>query len=322
MGLTVLSYALVQAISDSVDEIRREVFAGPTPRFLYHYTRADKVESIVQSRSIWAKSIKEQTDKGEISHAVELLTQAAGRIAHSEPSTFAKDVLGRLPFFMEERKEWIFIACFCEDSESEVHWERYGDYCLAFPFPRAGVKALSILDVRAECWYQRVIYDEARQRNAIESAIQSVALALARNATGINDGFWAQANIDFHARNVAQLLLRLAVGFKRESFADEGEWRIVCSPRLGTNSSAPKYEDECFNVNIRQSPFPHVSFRIQPDRNITQPVPFVDWRHNPSHCDVQDLDRINKTLRMYGREDLIRSNSTLHSDQATSTSTP
>ena len=227
MGLQVFSLGLTEAISDSVGEIHRALFAGTAPRFLYHYTAADKVAGIVQSRSIWARCINDQTDPGEISHAAGLVTQAAEQTAQSEPSIFAKDVLRRLPFFMEERKKWMFIACFCEDSESAVHWERYGNYCLAFPAPWTGTKALGILDLRAECWYQRVIYNEERQRNAIEGAIRSVVLALSRNTAGVNEGPWAQAMKAMCARNAAQLLLRLAVGFKRDSYADEREWRIV-----------------------------------------------------------------------------------------------
>jgi len=307
MGFQVSSIGLTQAISDSVGEIYRELFDGPAPKFLYHYTAADKLESIVQSRSIWATCINDQTDQGEISHAAGLVTQAAKQIAQSEPSVFARDVLGRLPFFMEERKNWMFIACFCEDSGSAVHWERYGNYCLAFSTPWTGMKALGILDLRAECWYQRVIYNEERERNAIERTIRSVVLALGRNTAGTNDGPWASAMIDGCARNTAQLLLRLAVGFKRESFEDEREWRIVCSPRLGTNSSAPIFDDECFSVNIKQSPFRHIPLRIHQDCNTARPVPFLHWSHNPTLCDLQGLDRINRILRAHGREDLTHS---------------
>ena len=309
MGLQVSSFALTQMTSESVREIYREVFAGQDPQSLHHYTKADTVVSIVQSRSLWATCIDDQTDKGEISHTSGLVTLAAEQILHAEPSIFARDVLRRLPFFMEERKKWIFIACFCANSDSSLHWATFGSYCLEFPVPGTRLSALSLLDSRNECWYQRVIYNEEIQRKAIERALRSIVLALARHTAGSNEGPWAQAMIDMCARNAAQLLLGLAVGFKRESFADEKEWRIVCSPRLASNNSAPAMEDENFAVNIKQSPFRHILLQIHRDWNIFQPllvppVPFLNWSHNPSHCEHQELERINGILKANNREDL------------------
>jgi len=103
-GLTSFQAGLTEAISDSVGR-SSGALRRTAPRFLYHYTAADKVAGIVQSRSIWARCINDQTDPGEISHAAGLVTQAAEQTAQSEPSIFAKDVLRRLPFFMEERKK-------------------------------------------------------------------------------------------------------------------------------------------------------------------------------------------------------------------------
>jgi hypothetical protein len=309
MSFHVSNLSLTITISDAVRKICKELFAGPGPQLLHHYTSAAKVEDIVQSRSLWATCIDDQSDKTEISHASGLVTRLTEEVACSGTPSFATDVLRRLPFFMEERKQWIYIACFCGERDSVSHWRDYGNYCLTFPTPRTEAPSLALSDTQAECWYQRVIYDEGLQRNAIERALRSIVLALFHHTYGHNEGPCAPAMVDSCARNSAQLLLSLAVGFKRNSFEREREWRIVCAPRLGSNSSAPASIDENFNVNVRQSPQRHLLLQIRRTQVLFQPmliapVPFLHWSHNPTHYNVQELDRINNVLKANNRTDL------------------
>jgi hypothetical protein len=236
MGFHIWNQNLTSAISDAIAEINKVLFAGSAPRFLHHYTSAATVEAIVQSRSLWATCIGDQSDKTEISHASELVTELAEEVSRSETHAFAIDVLKRLPFYMEERKQWIYIACFCDDHDSGLHWREYGDYRLTFHASWTGAPALSMSDFQADCRYQPVIYDERLQRNAIERALRLIVLAISSNTGGHNQGPWAQAMVDNCARNVAQLLLGVVVGFKRKLFEGEREWRIVCAPRLGNNN--------------------------------------------------------------------------------------
>ena len=312
MGFQLSSLSLTIAISDAVGEIYRELFSGPGPQLLHHYTSAATVQAIAQSRSLWATCIDDQSDKTEISHASGLVTQLAEEISHRGTPAFATDVLRSLPSFMEERKQWIYIACFCDDHDSALHWGKYGNYCLTFPAPWTGQPSLAVPDPQAECWYQRVIYDEGSHRGAIERALKSIVVALSRNTSGRNEGPWAQAMVDNCARNAAQQLLSLAVGFKRKSFEDEREWRIVCAPRLGSNSSAPKYIDDIFSVNVKRSPRRHLLLQIRREPVLFQPrldapVPFLDWSHNPDHYDTQELQKINSALKANDRADLASS---------------
>jgi hypothetical protein len=309
---SVSNLSLTLAIDESLREIRRELFDGPPPQFLHHYTKySSVVESIVRNRSLWATSIADQFDQTEISHASEIVVRLAEEIRCSEISEFSLNVLKRLPFFMEERKQWIFIACFCDHHDSDLHWREYGDYRLTFPPPWSGMPSLALSDPQAECWYQRVIYDERLQRDAIERALRSISLAISHNTSGQNEGPWAQAMVDSCARNTAQVLLRLAVGFKRSSFRGEKEWRIVCAPRLGSNSSAPRLVDENFAVNIKRSPRPHVLLQIHLERRLFEPllippVPFLEWRGTPNRLNGKAIGEINEALRSNHRADLVR----------------
>jgi hypothetical protein len=240
-----------------------------------------------------------------------MVIHLATEIQRSEISRFSFEVLERLPFFMEERKPWLFIACFCDKHDSDLHWRDYGDYRLTFPAPGAGRPSLKLLDPDSECWYQRVIYEEGLQRRAIKRALRSILLAVSDNTSGQNEGPWAQAMVDGCARNVAQLLLGLAVGFKRISYKGEREWRIVCAPRLGSNNSAPKWIDEKFAVNIKRSPRPHVLLQVRAEHRLFEPllvppVPFLDWAWNPNGGDHEAIRGINQILRSDDRADLVR----------------
>jgi hypothetical protein len=311
MSFHVWSLNLVLEIAEAVRELSLELFSGPRPEFLHHYTSATTVEAIAQSRSLWATCVNDQSDQTEITHASGLVMRLAEAVSDSGTPAFATDVLKRLPFYMEERKQWIYIACFCDDHDSALHWKTYGAYRLTFPSPWTGVPSLALSDIQADCWYQRVIYDEGLQERAIERALGSSVLAISRNTSGANMGPWAKAMVDNCARNAAQLLLSLAVAFKQRSFQDEKEWRIVCAPRLGSNSSAPGLIDENFNANVKQSPRRHLLLQVRRELLLFQPVfiapvPFLNWAQSPSHVNSQEIDRINNVLKANHRTDLIR----------------
>jgi hypothetical protein len=147
VGLAISNMSLSLAVANSLREIQREVFRRPAPRSLHHYTKtAETVQSVAESRQLWATCIADQSDQFEISHAAHLVVRSASAIQRSETSDFSIDVLQRLPFFMEERKRWMFIACFCDDDDSEMHSRDYGDYRLTFPAPWTGGPSLKLPD--------------------------------------------------------------------------------------------------------------------------------------------------------------------------------
>lgn len=311
MGFSVFSTSLTSAISEALREIRSELFRGPVPHRLHHYTRAATVESVVQGRALWATCIAEQLDQTEISHTSDIVTQFAEKLLSPEANAFSDNVLRRLPFFMEERKRWVFIACFCDDQDSALHWNKYGDYRLTFPAPCTTAPSLSPIDFQAEYWCQQVLYDERLQRDAIERALRAIVLAISENTNGRNEGPWAKAIADNCARNAAQLLLGLAVAFKQSSFSGEREWRVVCAPHLGSNNSAPTWIDDNFSLNIKRSPRSHVLLQVQRDKGSFQPllvpaVPFLHWSWNPNRYNAQEVDRINDLLAANDRADLLR----------------
>ena len=156
MGFSVSNLSLTLSISESLRGIQHELFNGPVPQILHHYTKSSSVvQSIVRNRCLWATCIADQSDQTEISHASEMVARLGAQLQGAKISEFARSVFKRLPFFMEERKRWIFIACFCDDHDLDLHWREYGDFRLTFPSPWSSAPALKLSDPHAECWYQR-----------------------------------------------------------------------------------------------------------------------------------------------------------------------
>jgi hypothetical protein len=307
MGFHVHTQDLTLAVASGIRDVCRDIFGGTAPKEIHHYTHAYVVRSIIETRSVWATCIDGQAaDKGEVSHASALVAEAVAELSRSKIPSFAADVLHRLPHFMEERKRWVFITCFCDDDESTTHYARFGPYRLTFPAPWAEPETLDLQDSAADCWYQRVVYSGEKQRTAIGRALHAILSAVSLYTGGNNTGPMASWMVDSCARIAGQLLLGLGLGFKPERFEDEREWRIICCPRLGHNSSAPSQADENFAVHIKNSSRRHVLLKINRQWRIFQPVlmppvPFRRWGVDPARSTPAETNAIEEIVRRHSR---------------------
>lgn len=74
--------SLSLAISAALREIQTELFRGPVPDLLHHYTSAIAVESIGQTRALWGTCLADQSDQTEVSHTAALVTQLAEELSN------------------------------------------------------------------------------------------------------------------------------------------------------------------------------------------------------------------------------------------------
>src|ERR1700722_7590979 len=95
MGLAISNMSLTLSLAEALREIQTELFSGPAPKCLHHYTRAAALESIIVGRAIWGTCIADQADQTEISYTAAIVTQFAGCFSHLEGTDFARDVLSR-----------------------------------------------------------------------------------------------------------------------------------------------------------------------------------------------------------------------------------
>lgn len=310
MGFRVHNLGLNEAIAESVRQIGKRLYDGPAPSALYHYTAAERVVSIVNGRCVWATSLADQSDQSELLHAIEIVRVSSESIIGAGKAQRNADVLRAIAPSMEERRNWFFIACFCGNEDSHHHQKTYGNCCLRFEAPWMKRPHLTLVGSHVDCWYQRVIYDPSIQSDAITEALHAIADALDRNTSGFNEGPWQPFMTSGCARIAAHHLLAIALGFKRKEFIDDGEWRIVCCPRLNPLSSAPSMADENFRVAIKLGVRRHVELTVPREYRLFEPllippVPFVQVIPNMDAYTGAEFEKVRRALRENGREDLF-----------------
>lgn len=275
---------------------------------LHHYTSADTFEKIIEGRALWATCVADQKDDKEITYAAELLSLASRAILRSGATGLAGDIVERLPYFIEERKGFTFIACFCEEERSVRHFSEYGPYRLTFDGPGSNGPYLGTIIPKSKLWFQQVIYDAKKQQQALTASVAAVVDAVARCSDGRSEGGGPRWLTDSVARNAAQIILGMAIGFKRPLYKWERERRLVCCPRLGANSSSPKADDEEFLSLTKRVPRRHLELEVLREVKffeplLRRPVPIIAWESAQRGSD-QTIAVIQRALIRNGRADL------------------
>lgn len=97
------------------------------PPVLYHYTDAQGLMSIVDSKELWATNVLYLNDASEIRYAHDLAREFIATLAPD--STIYRTLrkgLGYLSFLMDEGDVDIFISCFSSEPDLLSQWRAYG----------------------------------------------------------------------------------------------------------------------------------------------------------------------------------------------------
>jgi hypothetical protein len=242
-------------------EIARSTFRGPGPRILCHYTRRESFEKILETRTLWATCLTEQSDKTELRHGIALVEEIAMKLLDREGNPFVQNVLSGLADFMRSRRSMLFITCFCSGAASPFHVERYGPVCLRFTQPRGGAPPLTLKGMGGESWFSPAIYGENDQRRVVRNFLERASNLLVKHSTGSPEWGGAEWMASTPRRDLGQCLLSIVASFKRKKFRRDREWRLIFSPTLSLSNSAPGLVDERFSSFIETQPRRHVSLR-------------------------------------------------------------
>ena len=119
-----------------------------------------------------------------------------------------------------------YIACFCENGDLLSQWREYSDHLgghsLGFDtlqLNRLGQKGI---------YLRKVVYDIDTQESLVVSAIEQ-ALALLEELTADQSVEEADNTIAAVGHVLSSHMPEYLHGFKDPSFAEEREWRLVCS---------------------------------------------------------------------------------------------
>jgi len=211
---------------------------------LYHYTSAEGLRGIVESKCLHASLAYLLNDSSEVLYGCDIVLSAIPQLkdAYSgRTTTLVSRVLDDLNAsfsFESNRPTWthsIFVACFCASDNLLSQWRAYGQqggYSLgiaASPSPN--------LQPEPKTFTARLIRVEYNRQTQIQSCLQLLRDILSKiSSEDLAIAVANQSQYSFHKYEkfytvIQDLLIEKIVGFKNPAFAEEREWRLVARQR-------------------------------------------------------------------------------------------
>jgi len=277
------------------------------PDQLYHYTNADGILGIIESRVIRATHIDCLNDASEGRYAHALLTEELLRRRHQLLATVRenpKNPHARAVLAFNERLQELvphalgelggYVACFCEHGNLLSQWRAYGPqggYALGFPF-----QTLAFVHRPGIVSLERVVYDLATQRRIISDVLDCADTHLAGQvAAGLTES-QLRAVADEAASDMWSFTFAALVAFKDPAFSEEREWRLT------VHQPWPSAERLRLRPRFRARQNRVVPF-VDVDLSVKQRLPLRSLRLGPGH-DAAAATTLGLLLSAHGLHDV------------------
>lgn len=211
--------------------------ASEQPTHVYHYTTADGLKGIIESKRLWASGAYFLNDTSEIEYGCELTARILEESAVAPETEFIGKVLDKArsilmdPIQRETRTATYYVACFCETDNLLSQWRTYGRQGGFAP----GFRVADTRHLRSEpmtSTFGKVLYDKAEQLGLIHDLVIKVLSLLKRDDVVRGDASnLSGEDVSYAGQEVAQMLLWGTTFLKAPDFAEEHEWRLICQPR-------------------------------------------------------------------------------------------
>lgn len=228
------------------------------PSLLYHYTTAEGLKGILESKTIWATDAEFLNDAQELRYGRDELYEAliaeADRLAPESDDVTAEPEYSRgivmrsaaahlRPggMYLAKQAHSVYVACFCENGDLLSQWrgyaagggyaiglkrsglERTGPISTAFKVVSPSGPVTKYADPPLEIRLLKVRYGAEAIGPTVRHALYEVA-PQPSNHPGAK-GWWR-----------AQVLFKALAGIKHEAFREEREWRLLIVGSQGVES--------------------------------------------------------------------------------------
>jgi|SRR5579859_2995824 len=200
---------------------QERIKAIPTlPPLLYHYTTAQPLLSIFESRQLWATNAVYTNDQTEIVHSVlqlKRIIEADLKSRESNPATDSMLMVVEEFYTIVEA----YLVCFCADGDLLSQWRAYGQqggYAIGFD-----PQVLNHLPLKGRALLLPVVYDHSQQEALVRDLVNRWR-TLFTDIPPSDDNHQARR---LGAFVFAQCFALLAIAFKNAAFSEEKEWRLV-----------------------------------------------------------------------------------------------
>jgi hypothetical protein len=206
----------------------------PTDLHLYHYTTAGGLKGIVEDKGIRCSEIGYLNDAQEVEHSLRLIRTKIEELReeHSDNEAISKGLLEGILTHLNSFPGGVFrvfVACFCKSGDLLSQWRGYaeegGGYSLEFTF-NDQTKLILEDGQRSHPYLRKVLYDEDRQEELVETYLAGICDTLSEKLSGFTPQD-QQIMASSTALHVMNTLMDWVVSFKHHGFQEENEWRLV-----------------------------------------------------------------------------------------------
>ena len=239
------------------------------PQTLFHYTSGSGLIGILESRSIWATSIRFLNDSTEYSLAFNLARKVVQELADKALGRFERALhtvlLERLTVDVQE----VYVTSFTENADQLSQWRAYcpttGGYSVGFR-----TKFLvDSLDSNPHRFLASCIYDSDAHQQLVRDLVKWVVLAAEES---LSSGVTRDRVFRESYKQLGRLLPLLAPALKDPSFAEEQEWRLVCLPISFDNQKPHFRQGRSMLIPYHEHSFPN-KIRVPIEELVIGPTP-------------------------------------------------
>ncbi|MNO83586.1 hypothetical protein D3C76_749010 [compost metagenome] len=260
------------------------------PNHLFHYTNANGMLGIIDSRKLWATHYQYLNDSSELEYgyslAKEIIRGAIAAEENKEVKRFLENSLNSCSISSSGLE--FYITCFCEHDDVLSQWRAYGGgaqgYALGFEAGAIGRRKPTADNQNIHM--RKVLYDERKQKELISLAVKTLSEKL-RSISGNG------CSIDVIAaacRGLRMALVEMTIFFKHPAYEVEHEWRILHFP---SNESGLKFRDGPFGLT------PYVELDISASNGVyANTIPLCSITASPSKNTDNSCSALKKMIHV------------------------
>jgi hypothetical protein len=253
------------------------------PRILYHYTDAQGLLGMLNTKRLWATNSRFMNDPTEVDYAARVVRDTALEQEAEYPSNLFKSVNRGISEVLEvyERNNDEYIACFCEEGDLLSQWRGYGavggGYALGFDARRLGLSEYQTIEA-PEPVLRRVLYDHKKQKHFVRRFVKLLLDWETLRNKGAGTKLRA-IDSDDQAWHLFNWFTSECLNcFKDPAYAEEREWRVI---QYGRNTAAEKFVTTHFRAS-RNRIVEYVEVDLSKSNGKDTPLPVKVIRYGPT----------------------------------------